>query len=344
LKGGPVELVFGKKEGDIVYVRKVADGARVDMKLPVSELAQVTKTRLDFVDPRLKGFTTQDAIRLAFNRGTTPIELQKNETAGTWSYLNPLAKKGKPAGADKVSGLLGLLAALYAEQVVAENASPDELRRHGLNPPRMKATVTLKGDKDNTRVYEIGNETEDKQHVYARQEGRPVLFTIRKDVYTRFATEDLRDPVVYRVDPAKVKRIKLRGWKGLVGPNPLVYLLERKGDGWSAVSPPTPAGFAPDPAKVNALLAAVAAPRAESFVDVGAKPQYGLDVAQNPNGLEITLEAEGGPTRTLVLGNKVGNGPQVYAASSGVPGEVFTITPAAIQKYTDKPASLQIKQ
>jgi hypothetical protein len=293
------------------------------------------------VDPRLTGFATQDAVRLAFNRGTTPIELQKNEAAGTWSYLNPPAKKGQPAGAEKVSGLLGLLAALYAEQVIAENASPDDLRRRGLNPPRMKVTVTLKNDKDKQRVYEFGNETEDKRHVYARQEGRPVLFTIRKDVYTRFATEDLRDPVVYHVDPAKVKRIKLRGWKGLVGPNPLVYLLERKGDGWSAISPPTPAGFTPDPAKVNALLAAVAAPKAEAFVDVGAKPQYGLDVAQNPNGLEITLEVEGGPARTLVLGNKVGNGPQVYAASSGVPGEVFTITPTAIQKYTDKPASLQ---
>ena len=165
------------------------------------------------------------------------------------------------------------------------------------------------------------------------------MFLASKATVDRFLTEDLREPTLYRLDVPAVKRLRVRGWKGLVSQEPLVFQFERQAAGWVAV-PPTQPGYQPDPAKVDALLAALAAPRAAGFVDGGAKPPHGLDPAQNPDGLEFTIEPEKGPPVLLLLGAKADGG-TVYGASSAVPNEVFTIDPAAIRKLLDKPASLQ---
>ena len=146
LKGVPVELIFGKTEGDSVFVRKVADNTKVDLKVPAPMLGLVTRGRLDFLDPKLKSFATQQATRLAFNRGTEPIELTKADAPpGGWTYQKPDARKGQSADAQVVSSLLGLLSGLSSERVVSEKPSPDDLKKWGLDPaaPRMKVTVGL---------------------------------------------------------------------------------------------------------------------------------------------------------------------------------------------------------
>ena len=236
-----------------------------------------------------------------------------------------------------VSSLLGLLSGLSPERVVSEKPSPDELKKWGLDPaaPRMKVTVGLT-DKAGDVVYHFGTETEDKQHVHAQQVGRPYVFTVRKAVFDRFAGDDLRDRTIYRLDLAKVNRLKVRGWKDASGA-PKEYVAEKKGAEWVGVSP---ADFKPDPAKVNALLSALAAPRAESFVAVGDQPQYGVTTANNPDLMEFRIESDGQPAVTLVLG-KPADGGKTYAASSAVFGDVFILDATQIKKLSEKPASLQ---
>jgi hypothetical protein len=353
LKGEPVELTFGKKEGDAVFVRKSSGGTKADLKVADTTLGLVTKGRLDLLDPKLKTFNTQQVNRLAFNRGAEPFELVKAD-AGGWTFAKPDARKDKPADPQAVSGLVGLLSGLFPERVVAENPSADELKKWGLDPaaPRMAVTVGLKDespkdkekekekDKDKAKpselVYHFGNDTDDRQHVYAQQVGRPVAFLVRKAVFDRFATDELRDPTVYRLDQAKVRKLRVKGWREVLG-SPTEYVMERKGAEWVGAGP---AGFQPDPAKVNALLAALAAPRADKFVGVGDRPEYGVTEATNPDVMGFTIESDGQPTVTLVLG-KPADGGKVYAASSAVPGEVFTLDAATIKRLTEKPASLQ---
>ena len=327
LKGTPVELAFGKTEGDLVFVRKTADGAKVDLKVPAPSLGLVTRGRLDLLDPKLKTFGTPQTNRLAFNRGAEQFELTKADApAGGWTFQKPDARKGKPADTPAVSGLVGLLSGLSPDRVVSEKPSPEDLKKWGLDPaaPRLKATVGLSDKSELT--YLFGTDAEGGQHVHAQQVGRPYVFTVRKEVFDRFATADLRDRTVYRLDLAKVKRLKVKGLKGSAAE----VVAEKKGAEWVGVSP---AGFQPDPAKVNALLAALAAPRAEAFVGVGDRPEYGVDPAKNPAATEYTVESDGGPTVTLVLG-KPADGGKVHAASSAVPGEVFTLDAAVIQKVT----------
>ena len=112
-------------------------------------------------------------------------------------------------------------------------------------------------------------------------------------------------------------------------------MLERGPDGWKGT---LPAGFAPDTAKVVGLLNALASPRAGEYLP--GKPEHGTDPATNADAFVFTIESEGGPTVILVLGKPAAEG-RVYASSSVMPGESFTLDTAEIRKYTERPASLQ---
>jgi hypothetical protein len=335
LKGTPTELVFGKTEGDAVLVRRTADGTTIDLKVPAALLSKATKTRLDFIDPKLKSFDTQKVERFVFNRGKEEYEIHKGAGTIPWTFAKPESRKTQSADPVKVFGMLGQLSVLPVERVVAEQPAVEELKKWGLDPaaPRLKLTLTLGDPADKERVYLFGNDVEGVKSVYAQQVGRPFVLQVSKGLFDRLATDDLRDMTLYRVEPVKVKRLKIRGWKG-----PQTYQFEKQGAGWVAVEP-TPKDFGPDSSKLSALLGTLIAPRATAFVDIALKPQYGLD-PQNPDWIEFTIEQDGAPPVTLVLGAKADGG-LVYGMSSGVPGEIFTIDPTLIRRYTDKPETLK---
>ena len=158
LKGVPVELVFGKKEADLVYVRRVTEAGKSDLKLPDATLGLVTKTRLELLDPKVRSFDTSSAQRLAFNRGAEPLELVKSPGAAGWAFEKPDPRKGKAADEGKVSNLLGLLSSLFVDRVVREQPTPDDFKRLGLDPaaPRLKVAVTLSDPADKERCTTSG--------------------------------------------------------------------------------------------------------------------------------------------------------------------------------------------
>ena len=341
LKGVPVELVFGKVEGDNVFVRRIVDGAKADLKLAAPALARVVRTRLDFIDIRSMSFISSLATRLTFNRGAEVYDIEKKDgSASGWEFAKPDNRKGKPADAAGVLSLLGALSQLYPDRVVAENPTPEALKQYGLDPaaPRMRATIALKDDPSKERTFEFGAETDDKKSVYARQANKPYVFLVPKEAFDKLASDDLRDTTLYRLDLAKVKKLKIRGWKGLVGPEPLVYQFEKQAAGWVAVAP-TPAGFPLDGAKLVQLLAALSAPRADQFLGP-IKPEYGLDPAAQAEAIQINIESDGAPEIMLLLGLKSPDPSRHYGAASGVP-EAFTFTPGPIRSLTEKPTGLQ---
>jgi hypothetical protein len=337
LTGTPTELTFGRKEGSDILVRRSGPNG-ADLRLPEAVLQFVTKPRLAFVEPKLKPFDLTKATKLAVAGRPEPLEVEKDAKSTEWKFVIPDAKKGRTADTQTTTVLVGQLASLVPGAVVSDAPAPDELKKWGLEPAALKATVTV-DDPDKERVYEFGTPTEDGRSVYARQAGQPYVFTVPQPVADRLRTESLRDHTLFKLTAASVKRLKLRGWKGATT-GPETYLFDKDGATWKP-APPTPAGFTPDPAKLTALVEALAAPRADAFVAVGGKPEHGVDVDTNPAALEITVERTDGPAVTLVLGNPLEDGRLVYAASSVVPGEVFTISPAAIRPLTEKPANFK---
>jgi hypothetical protein len=338
----PIELVFGKREGETVLVRKVVEGAKTDLKLPDAVLAQVTKSRLDFLDPKLKSFNTQFATKLTFNRGAEVIEVTRATPTAPWKFVSPAALKDKDAEADVVNALVGILAGLAPDRVVAEPPLPD-LKPWSLEEkaPRMKATVALNDKTDTERVYHFGADVPDKPLVYAQQVGRPFVVTVPREVLNRFLTDDLRDRIVYKLAPANVTKVTIEGWSALNFQlngkrERMKYVLEKNAsDVWVGTEP---AGFALDPEKVPALLAALASPRAVNYLP--GKPEHGTDPATNAEAMVFTIASKGGPPVLLVLG-KPAEGGKVFASSNVLNGGSFTLDATELRKLTETPAALQ---
>jgi hypothetical protein len=339
-----VTLLFGRREGDAAFVRRTAaDGTKADLKVPDALAAQAARGRLDYLDLKLRSFATNAATKLAFSRGAEPFELAKDEKpdplypTGKWTFAKPDRLKAQAADAGRVNDdLLGLLATQTANRVVSEQPSPDDLKRYGLDPagPRLRVTVTQTGEPKEL-VYEFGTETDDKGQVYAKEGGRPFVFTVPKFVADNFLSLDLRDRTLYRIDRAKVQRVRVKGWKAVLG-SPTEYTFDRKGTGWEAVQP---AGFQVDPAKLEQLLGAALSPRAAAFVP-GPTPEQGLDINAAPNAFQITVEAEGGAKTVLTLGNETDGGANVFAQTESLKGEVATLPAGPFKPFREKPAAL----
>jgi hypothetical protein len=190
-------------------------------------------------------------------------------------------------------------------------------------------------DADKERVYDLGKDTPDGTHVYARQQGRAAVFTVPKEVFNRFANADLRDKTVVRFDRAKVKGLKLRGWFSTTGAVTTLEF-ERKGSDWVAK---TPKDFNLDPTKVNMFVGLLDGLRAKAFVTGAQKPEYGFPPEQQ--GLEITVELEGAPGVVVNIAAPADGGPSYYGWTSDplAGGSLFTVPAELFKAYKEKPAA-----
>jgi hypothetical protein len=332
--GTPMEFVFVKAEGDSVFVRRTAGGRTADVKVPASLAVAVERPRGELIDPKFSGFTPKAATRLTFTRGDSPFDIERN-AAGDWLFVKPDGVKGRKADSEGVANLLAMLAALGG-RVVSEDPSSFDLKKLGLDPaaPRLRVTVQVQDAANQQRVYEFGNDAEDGKAIVVRQAGRPYVVQTPRAVYDALATADLRDRTLYDLDPAKVKRLKIRGWADITGAIQ-TYQFEKKPTGWVALTPPN---FPVDPGKVERLAAALARPRVDRYVG-DPKLEHHVNIDVNPKAFEFTLESDGAPTVALVFGNKADAG-KVFATASTTPGLVSVLDIGGIQALLEKPESL----
>lgn len=386
LKGVPAAtLLFGRKDASGVYVRRVlASGAKVDFLLPatvktagrptppdphgfgmpppppaagedVDVLAAVARTRLDFLDPGLKSFSSFQANKLTIQAGATVTEVVLDKTpdpmnplGGKWKFAQPAALKDRPADVGAVTDLLTGLATETMVRYVAEQATDAELAKWGLDPkgPRLKVTVGLDAGPappagapaaDKERVYAFGTETDDRQAVYARQEGKPGVFTVRKPTYDRLAAADLRDKTVVRFDKAKAKKVTVKGWLKAGGFEAELVFERKPGADWAVVK--SPGAYNLDPAKVERFLDAVNGLRAKAFLPGPPKPEQTL--TPDKGGFLAQVEVEGGPAVVLFLGAPTDGEASVFAQASTLPANenVFTVPADVFKPYTASSAA-----
>ncbi|HEY8503872.1 MAG TPA: DUF4340 domain-containing protein [Gemmataceae bacterium] len=334
LKGEPtVRLLFGKTEAEVVYVRRVADGKTADVMVSKDILGEVTRDRLQYLDPRLEGFDAGRVTRLTFTHGGKTYEVHKEKpeeekppSEARWQIAQPEELKGRSADADKVALILKTLAGLTPQKLIDDNPSAATLERLGLKPDaaRTRAVVTLGADKDKAaqRVYLFGDDTADKTGVYAKVGERNLVFTVPPGELTLLRQGEIQDMVVLRIDPAKVTGLKLTGWTDVVG-SAVTRELRREGGTWSLEGK---VGYELDPQKVQNFLLDLATVRAEKFevYKSGAKPEHRLQTDQG--ALEITIRQEGEKEPvTLTLGGPDPTKKFIYAQTSALPGDVFTL-------------------
>lgn len=366
VEGKPTVLQFGKVDTEGVYVRRtLPTGAKLDVRLlpkvkvgggsphtmpgmppagseEVDVVATVARTRLDFLDAKLKSFSSFQANKLTIQNGTAVTEVVREKASSpggetAWKYAKPDAQKGRTADTGAVSDLLTLLATQQAGKVVAEAPAEADLAKWGLDPktPRLKVTVGLETPAppmgtppppagDHERVYFLGNATADGNSVYARQEGKAAVFTVPKLIFDKFSAADLRDKTVVRFDKAKVKKVSLRGWKDQTGLNNFELVFERKGGAWAVAK--SPGKYDLDPAKVDRFLDAVNGLRAKAFVG-GPKPEQKL--VPEDGGLQVGIEQDGAPGVTLFVGAPTDGDASVFVQTSTLPAGENVVTAVA---------------
>ena len=214
----------------------------------------MTKTRLDFLDPNLKTFSTEVVNKITVS-GIKNYELDKEEkkdlssNQDRWTFVVPADQKGKTADANTVLEMLRILGTTHSvTRFVDETPSPAKLIEYGLAPPampppmsppspRLKVVIGLKGTEaaDKERVYEFGAITGD--FVYARQTGKAAVFTLPKFVFDKFAEADLRDRAIFQFDLAKISGIEFQGWKGMTGIVTELNFEKNKEGTWTVKSP-----------------------------------------------------------------------------------------------------------
>lgn len=362
LKGTPTILQFGKKEATGVFVRRILPtGAKADFLLPekvkvgaefsdTDLIAAITRNRLDYLNLELKPFALTQANRLtiAVNGKITEVTSDKTSStafpSGKWTYALPADVKGLTADADLIRGdLLNNLASEKPVRIVAEQPSDAELGKFGLDPknPRVKVSVGLDAgptppaNADKERVYYFGNETDDHQHVFARQEGKSPVYTVAKLLVDKLTSADLRDKTLVRFDQSKVKKIKVRGWREKTGGEVLTREFDKSGGTWVAVTPP---GYMIDPAKVEQFLRDIQAVKVKEFLPAGRRPEHQFPPEQA--GFEITIDLDGAPQIVLNIAAPVGDGSSRIASLGTAPTDpLFTVGADTLKAYRDNPAA-----
>src|SRR5439155_20875525 len=156
MKEPTVKLIFGKRDKDLLYVRRLVGGTKTDLAVPDSLLTKVTRGRIDYVDSTLPSFVNNQAEKLTLNRGADTFVLEKvikeGAKAPSWEVKKPDAYAGRSADENKIEQIVSELNGLRAERLWAEKATDRELERAGLKPPKVEATVGLKDEKDKPRV------------------------------------------------------------------------------------------------------------------------------------------------------------------------------------------------
>ena len=337
--GDPTTFLFGKAEGNEVFVRRTAGGKATDFKIPSDLFLTLSKGRLSYVDPKIQSFVPSGADGLVLFRTGVRTEVKRESgpdqsfRTGKWSFVTPEADKGKPADADAVFAVLQLLAAVPTNRVVAEGGA-DEYRKFGLDPaaPKLSAKVTLAADKDKEREYHFGNETDDKSGVYYRQVGRPFVLLADKSTLANLTAADLTDKTIFRTDPKRVRKLYLSGWKNVgKGGKAVDATLELENGVWVAKEP---AGAAVDTLRVNAILAALEAPRAITDVTPAAGAATPPEQGFGDSPLSITAELDDKTAVQMIVGgeDKARGGYFVKAN-----GKTYVLPAAPLKPVLEKP-------
>ena len=362
-KAQPVTLIFGKSEGDSVFVRRVLpDGAKADFLLPakiksglatepVSLVEAVKKTRLDLLNPALKSFSPEVVNKITVT-GTTSYELVRDEgkqpstVDDRWTFAAPADKKGQVADAGGVAEMLRILGTTnsvtrFVNEVPDEAAlisygfvTPKTPAKDAPPAPRLKVTIGLKTEADKERVYEFGTPTADPNFVHARQVGKPAVFTVPSLVHDTFAKPDLRDRHLFRFDVATVTGVELKGW-GRSGKISELHVEKNKDGIWVTKSPPTPPGFVLDPAKLTAFLDLLSKTRVKSFVPGTALPEHGF--GNEKEYLHVTLKSATGPILVLNLGAPTPDGQAYFGWTTSLPqsAPLYTVDAAPFKQYKE---------
>ena len=270
--------------------------------IPATQETSFNRTTFDFRDKTLLKFEREKVDALDITAGGKTLAIAKD--GGEWKMSKPVQTK---ADFGSVEGLVGRLQTVQMKSIVADSATPADLKQYGLDKP--EATVNLNlGSARATLLF--GGKAADNT-VYARDASKPSVVTVESALLDdmKKSADDYRRKDIFEFRPFNATRIEITR-------NGQTVTLERaKGQGenapdtWKRVS--TPAGDL-DKEKSDSLLSKLSNIRATSFVDSMAKT--GLDKP----AMTVVVKFDDGKKEDRATFGQVGN--DVFVSRPGEPG------------------------
>jgi hypothetical protein len=239
--------------------------------------------------------------------------LQKSD--GQWKLVEPVAAD---ADQGEVAGITGALPDLEIQRVVDEN--PADLKRYGLESPRIEVAFRTKGSKELQRL-KIGDKTPTGNEVYAQTPDKKRVFLLSSFVDGTFNknTFALRDKSVLKFERDKVTSLELSSKAGDMH-------FTKSGTEWRIVKP---IAARADFGVVEGIIERLRTLQMQEIVapDGPAKPaNYGLD---KPTGT-ITVGSGSsratlllGSTRDAVINAKDASRPMIFTLAPTITMDVF---------------------
>lgn len=270
--------------------------------IPATQETSFNRTTFDLRDKTLLKFDRDkvDAIDITAAGKTLVI----GKDGGEWKLSKPVQTK---ADFGSVEGVIGRLQTVQMKAIVADSATPADLKKYGLDKP--EATVNLGlGSARATLLF--GGKAADNT-VYARDASKPAILTVESALLDdmKKSADEYRRKDVFEFRPFNATHIEITR-------NGQTITLERaKGQGenapdkWKRVS--APAGDL-DKEKSDSLLGKLSNIRAASFVDASAKT--GLDKP----AMTVVVKFDDGKKEDRATFGQVGN--DVFVSRPGEPG------------------------
>jgi Domain of unknown function (DUF4340) len=212
-------------------------------------------------------FALRDKVVLKFDRDKVDgVEvdaagktLVMAKDGADWKIRKPLETR---ADYGSVEGLIGRVQTVQMKSIAADQATPADLKKYGLEKP--EATVNVNAGSARATLL-IGGKATDTT-VYARDASKPAVVTIESALMDdlKKGADDYRRKDLFEFRAYNANRVELIRGKDVVVFERVKGQGENAQDKWRRVSPN--AGDA-DRDKVDAMLAKLANMRATSFVD-----------------------------------------------------------------------------
>jgi hypothetical protein len=224
-------------------------------------------------------FALRDKTVLKFDRekvdgvevGAAGKSLVMAKEGPEWKIKKPVDTR---ADYGSVEGLVGRLQTIQMKSIVADQASPADLKKYGLEKP--EATVNINAGSARATLLLGGKATDTT--VYARDASKPAVVTVESALMDdlKKGADDYRRKDLFEFRAYNATRVELTRGSDTVVFERVKGEGENAQDKWRRVSP-NPADLDRD--KVDAMLAKLANMRATAFVESAPKTaQPALDL------------------------------------------------------------------
>lgn len=156
----------------------------------------------DLRDKKILTVADDDLRSIEIHSDRKDIRLVKD--GDTWKLERPEAFKGDDSA---IRTLVSSIRALRVVDFVDDN--PSDLKKLGLDAPRLKLTLGLKDD--SVRTIAIGDKKEGGTDVYIQTSDRPSIYTISDSSYRNLdkSDRDLRDKMILAFEQDKAVKIEV---------------------------------------------------------------------------------------------------------------------------------------